>query len=168
MMFDTAATSSPLHRAGTARILAIADLDRSGALAQVPTFAESGLPGFRSITWFACVAPPGTPASTTDFVEIVRQPEVSAKLNELMLEPVAGAPAQAAQFFVEETAQWGGGDPRHRREGAVMPTSSAPACRAGGPAPNSSSGCRRPRPSAAAAGPGATAAARNSRAPRRA
>ena len=112
MMFDTAATSSPLHRAGTAKILAIADLERLRALPQVPTFVESGLPDFRSITWFACVAPPGTPASTAekihkDLVEIVRQPEVSAKLNELMLEPVAGAPAQAAQFFVEETALWG-------------------------------------------------------------
>ena len=112
MMFDTAVTSSPLHRAGTAKILAIADLARSRALPQVPTFSESGLPGFRSITWFACVAPPGTPASTAekihkDLAEIVRQPEVSAKLNELMLEPVAGAPAQAAQFFVEETALWG-------------------------------------------------------------
>jgi tripartite-type tricarboxylate transporter receptor subunit TctC len=42
-----------------------------------------------------------------DLAEIVRQPAVSAKLHELMLEPVAGAPAQAAQFFVEETAQWG-------------------------------------------------------------
>jgi tripartite-type tricarboxylate transporter receptor subunit TctC len=112
MMFDTAATSSPLHRAGTAKILAIADLERSGALPQVPTFAESGLPGFRSITWFASVAPPGTPTSTAeriqkDLAEIVRQPEVSAKLNELMLEPVASMPAQAAQFFVEETALWG-------------------------------------------------------------
>ena len=112
MMFDTAVTSSPLHRAGTAKILAIADLARSGALPQVPTFAESGLPGFRSITWFASVAPPGTPTSMAEKIykelaEILRQPEVSAKLNELMLEPVAGAPAQAAQFFVEETAQWG-------------------------------------------------------------
>jgi tripartite-type tricarboxylate transporter receptor subunit TctC len=112
MMFDTAATSSPLHRAGTAKILAIAGSERLPALPQVPTFAESGLPGFRSITWFASVAPPGTPTSTAekiqkDLAEIVRQPEVSAKLNELMLEPVAGTPAQAAQFFVEETALWG-------------------------------------------------------------
>jgi tripartite-type tricarboxylate transporter receptor subunit TctC len=98
MMFDTAATSSPLHRAGTAKILAIAGPERLPALPQVPTFAESGLPGFRSITWFASVAPPGTPASMAEKIykelaEILRQPEVSAKLNELMLEPVAGAPA---------------------------------------------------------------------------
>jgi tripartite-type tricarboxylate transporter receptor subunit TctC len=173
MMFDTAATSSPLHRAGTAKILAIADLERSGALPQVPTFAESGLSGFRSITWFASVAPPGTPTSTVeriqkDLAEIVRQPEVSAKLNELMLEPVAGHAGASRAVLRRGDRAVGQGDPRHRREGAVMPTSSAPACRAGAPGPNSSSGCRRPRPSAAADGPGATAAARNSRGPRRA
>ena len=111
MMFDTIVTSSPLHRAGTARILAIAAPERSRVLPQLPTLAESGLPDFRSITWFGCVAPPGTPVSIAekiyrDLAEIVRRPEVSARLTELMLEPVASAPAQAAQFFVDETAQW--------------------------------------------------------------
>lgn len=112
MMFDTAVTSSPLHRAGTARILAIAGPERLSALPQVPTFAESGMPDFRSITWFGCVAPAGTPASIAekvqkDIVEIVGRPQVSARLIELMLEPVASTPAQAAQFFVDETALWG-------------------------------------------------------------
>jgi tripartite-type tricarboxylate transporter receptor subunit TctC len=112
MMFDTIVTSSPLHRAGTARILAIAGPERSGALPQVPTFAESGLPGFRSVTWFGCVAPPGTPAAVADkvhkdLVEIMQQPAVRAKLTELMLEPVASTPAQAAQFFLDESALWG-------------------------------------------------------------
>ena len=51
----------------------------------------------------------------------------------------------------------------YRRKNAMF-TSSGPACRAGVPAPNSWSACRRPRPSAAAAGPGARAAGRNSRA----
>jgi tripartite-type tricarboxylate transporter receptor subunit TctC len=111
MMFDTIVTSSPLHRAGTARILAIAAPERSRVLPQLPTLAESGLPDFRSITWFGCVAPPGTPALIAekiyrDLAEIVRRPEVSARLTELMLEPVASAPAQAAQFFVDETALW--------------------------------------------------------------
>ena len=112
MMFDTIVTSSPLHRAGTAKILAVASSDRSSALPQVPTIAESGLPNFRSITWFAAVAPPGTPAAVAekvnkDVVEIIRRPEVGARLRDMMLEPVASTPAEAAQFFAAETALWG-------------------------------------------------------------
>jgi tripartite-type tricarboxylate transporter receptor subunit TctC len=112
MMFDTIVTSLPLHRAGSAKILAIANAERSNALPQVPTFAESGMPDFRSITWFGCVAPPGTPASVAekvqrDLAETLARPAVAAKLIELMLEPVASTPAQAAQFFVAEAALWG-------------------------------------------------------------
>jgi tripartite-type tricarboxylate transporter receptor subunit TctC len=112
MMFDTIVTSLPLHRAGSAKILAIANAERSNALPQVPTFAESGMPDFRSITWFGCVAPPGTPASVAekvqrDLAETLARPAVAAKLIELMLEPVASTPAQAAQFFVVEAALWG-------------------------------------------------------------
>ena len=112
MMFDTIVTSLPLHRAGSARIVAIANAQRSSALPNVPTFAESGMPDFRSITWFGGVAPPGTSASVAEkvhkgLVEVLARPEVNAKLAELMLEPVASTPAQAAQFFVEETALWG-------------------------------------------------------------
>ena len=112
MMFDTIVTSLPLHRAGSAKIIAIANAERSSALPQVPTFAESGMPDFRSITWFGCVAPPGTPASVAekiqrDLAETLARPAVGAKLVELMLEPVASTPAQAAQFFVAEAALWG-------------------------------------------------------------
>jgi tripartite-type tricarboxylate transporter receptor subunit TctC len=112
MMFDTVVTSSPLHRAGSAAILAIAGSKRLQALPQVPTFTESGLLDFPSITWFGCVAPPGTPAVLAekvhkDLVDILAQPEIGAKLTELMLEPVASTPAQAAQFFLAETALWG-------------------------------------------------------------
>ena len=112
MMFDTIVTSLPLHRAGSAKIIAVANAERSSALPQVPTFAESGMPDFRSITWFGCVAPPGTPASVAekvqrDLAETLARPAVSAKLIELMLEPVASTPAQAAQFFVAEAALWG-------------------------------------------------------------
>jgi tripartite-type tricarboxylate transporter receptor subunit TctC len=112
MMFDTIVTSSPLHRAGTARILAIANSERSGVFPQLPTVAESGLPNFRSITWFAAAAPPGTPAAIADkinkdLVEIIRRPEVGARLRDMMLEPVGGTPAETAAFFAAETALWG-------------------------------------------------------------
>src|SRR5262245_7332582 len=112
MMFDTIVTSSPLHRAGTARISAIASSERAGVFPQLPTVAESGLPNFRSITWFAAAAPPGTPAAIADrinkdLVEIIRRPEVGARLREMMLEPIGGTPAEAAQFLATETALWG-------------------------------------------------------------
>ena len=83
MFFDTLATSVPLHRAGKLKILAVADLQRAKAAPELPTFTEAGVPGFRSITWFGLVAPPGTPAALAqrinrDAVEMLRSPEVAA------------------------------------------------------------------------------------------
>src|SRR5436190_18250202 len=66
MFFDTLTTSVPLHQADKLRIMAVAGTERAGALPDVPTIAESGLPGFRSITWFAMAAPPNTPVALTD------------------------------------------------------------------------------------------------------
>ena len=59
MFFDTLATSVPLHRGGKLKILAVADLQRAKTAPDLPTFSEAGMPGFRSITWFGLVAPPG-------------------------------------------------------------------------------------------------------------
>ena len=77
MFFDTLATSVPLHRAGKLKILAVADLQRAKTAPDLPTFTEAGMPGFRSITWFGLVAPPGTPAALAqrinrDAVEMLR------------------------------------------------------------------------------------------------
>jgi tripartite-type tricarboxylate transporter receptor subunit TctC len=113
MFFDTLTTSVPLHQADKIRIMSVAGTERATALPDVPTIAESGLPGFRSITWFAIVGPPGMPAALAgrinrDVVEILQRPAVSAKLRDLRLEPMIGTPADAAKFFAEETALWGG------------------------------------------------------------
>ena len=58
LFFDTPTTSGPLYRNRMLKILAVADLVRTRALPEIPTFSEAGLPGFRSITWFGLVAPP--------------------------------------------------------------------------------------------------------------
>jgi tripartite-type tricarboxylate transporter receptor subunit TctC len=112
MFFDTLATSVPLHRAGKLKILAVADLQRAQSAPDLPTFTEAGVPGFRSITWFALVAPPGTPAARAqkinrDTVEILRSPEVTERLHGLSLEAGALSTADTAKFFAEETALWG-------------------------------------------------------------
>ena len=96
MFFDTLATSVPLHRAGKLKILAVADLQRAKAAPDLPTFTEAGVPGFRSITWFGLVAPPGTPAALAqkinrDAVEMLRSPEVTERLQGLSLEAGASA-----------------------------------------------------------------------------
>jgi tripartite-type tricarboxylate transporter receptor subunit TctC len=111
MMFDTIVTSLPLHRGGKAKILAIANDERSRALPDLPTIAESALPGFRSASWFAVAAPPGTHGSITekisrDIAELIRRPEVDARLRELQLDPLGSTPVEAVKFFAEETALW--------------------------------------------------------------
>ncbi len=104
MFFDTLATSVPMYRAGRVKILAVAAAERSPVIAEVPTLAESGLPGFRSVTWFAIVAPPSTPAALADrinrdVVDGLRKPDVAESLARLTLEPMIGSPADAARFF---------------------------------------------------------------------
>jgi tripartite-type tricarboxylate transporter receptor subunit TctC len=113
MFFDTLTTSVPLHQADKIRIMAVAGSERASALPDIATIAEQGLPGFRSITWFAMAGPPGMPPALAarinrDVVEILQRPAVSAKLRDLRLEPMIGTPADAAKFFAEETELWGG------------------------------------------------------------
>jgi tripartite-type tricarboxylate transporter receptor subunit TctC len=111
MFFDTLTTSVPLYQADKIRIMAVAGDERAPTLPDIPTIAESGLPGFRSITWFAMVGPPAMPAALAarinrDVVDILRRPAVSAKLRDLRLDPMIGTPADAARFFAEETELW--------------------------------------------------------------
>ncbi len=86
MMFDTIVTSLPLHRAGTAKIIGVGSEQRARALPNVPAIAET-LPGFRSRSWFAAAAPPGTPAAlvdkiSRDIAELLKENDVAAKLRE--------------------------------------------------------------------------------------
>jgi tripartite-type tricarboxylate transporter receptor subunit TctC len=111
MFFDTLATSVPLYRDGKVKLIGVADLRRADVVPEVPTIAESGLPGFKSITWFGLAAPPATPAAIAekinrDVVAILNQKEVRAILQSISLEPGATSPAETAKFFAEETALW--------------------------------------------------------------
>ena len=112
MFFDTATTSVPMFRGGQVKILAVGSTKRIQGLENVPTMEESGLPGFRSITWFALAAPPGTPAPliakiNRDTVEVLKDPQVSEKLHKLQLDPGATTPEETRKFFADELALWG-------------------------------------------------------------
>jgi len=110
MFFDTLTTSVPLWRGGKLRILAVASPERAPAVPELPTVAESGVPGFRSITWFALVAPPGTPAAIVDKVNRDTNAalrDLADKLAAIRLEPMPGSTEDAARFIADETALWG-------------------------------------------------------------
>jgi tripartite-type tricarboxylate transporter receptor subunit TctC len=112
MFFDTLTTSVPLYRAGKLKLLGVASSDRSADVPEVPTIAESGIPGFRSITWFAIAGPPNLPPALAqkinrDVAEILRKPDIDDKLRAIRLEPMGGTIADATKFVAEETELWG-------------------------------------------------------------
>jgi tripartite-type tricarboxylate transporter receptor subunit TctC len=111
MMFDTFTTSLPQHQAGKVKMVAVASPQRQPAVPDVPAIAEL-YPGYRSITWFGIVAPPGTPDALADRInrdvaEVFRQPEVRKRLDEMKMEAVGSTRPEAARFFAEEAALWG-------------------------------------------------------------
>jgi tripartite-type tricarboxylate transporter receptor subunit TctC len=111
MFFDTLATSVPLYRDGKVKLLGVADLVRARAAPEVLTLSEAGLPGFKSITWFGLVAPPGTPAALVakinrDAVDVLQSRQVGGMLRNISLEAGATSPAETANFFAEEAALW--------------------------------------------------------------
>jgi tripartite-type tricarboxylate transporter receptor subunit TctC len=110
-MFDNVGTSLPLHRDGNIRILATASDQRLAALPDIPTIAESGFPGFRSVTWYALVAPRNTPSAIVakvnqDVVSILQDAEIKRRFAELSVAPAGGTPDETARFFQEETNVW--------------------------------------------------------------
>jgi tripartite-type tricarboxylate transporter receptor subunit TctC len=110
MFFDTLTTSVPMWRAGKVRILAVASAERTQSVPELPTIAESGVPGFRSITWFVLVAPPGTPGQIVDKINRdvnAAFGELAEKFTALRLEPMPGSAADAARFVADEGALWG-------------------------------------------------------------
>jgi len=109
-MFDNLGVSMQLVKAGKLKLIAVAAPKRLASLPDVPTIAET-LPGFTAVTWYAIVAPPGTPAPIVDKVnagvnEALRDPDIQKRLADLSAETVGGAPAATAAYFREETERW--------------------------------------------------------------
>ena len=110
-MFLQMAVARPHIAAGKLRALATPSGTRSPAMPELPTVAESGLPGFDVIPWFGVVAPAATPAPivsrlNAEIASVMRQPEVRKRLTEQGAEPVTSTPAEFAAFIRKEAARW--------------------------------------------------------------
>jgi tripartite-type tricarboxylate transporter receptor subunit TctC len=111
VFFDNISSSLQFERTGKVRILAVADEQRSKALPNVPTFAEQKMPDMNAVTWFAVVAPPGTPASIVDATQkamagALALPDVKQKFAEQGAEPRGWDSARTGQFIQAETVKW--------------------------------------------------------------
>ncbi len=113
MIFMELASAIKLHRAGKARILAVATNARIADLPDIPTLNEAGVRGFESGTWNAIAAPPKTPPAivaklNTAVNEVLKEKDVQEKFAKLTLHAAGGTPAHAAAFIKKETQTWGG------------------------------------------------------------
>ena len=111
-MFANTLTVLPQVRAGRLRALAISSAKRSAAAPELPTVAESGMPGYESGTWFGLFAPAGTPREIVnrlngEIVRIMASADMKAKLLDQGADPVTGTPEQFRAFVKNELAKWG-------------------------------------------------------------
>jgi tripartite-type tricarboxylate transporter receptor subunit TctC len=110
LMFDNLGVSLALVRGGQLKLLGVATSNRTAALPDVPTIAET-LPGFESAAWFAIVAPPKTPAAIVDKINAdvnaaLRERDIRERLAQLSAEPIGGTPQATAAYMREEIERW--------------------------------------------------------------
>jgi len=109
--FTVAPLALPQIRADRVRALGVSSATRWAAAPELPTIAESGLPGFEAYGWYGIAAPAGTPAPVIARLheEIARAPQagdVRERLAAAGLDAVGGTPQEFAGFIQAELAKW--------------------------------------------------------------
>ena len=111
MTFDNITTAWPLAKNGNLRAIAVTTAKRSSIAPDVPTLAESGLPGYEVGSWQGVFAPAGTPPQivkrlNAEMVKIVNMPDVKEKLTALGAEPVGNTPEEFSAMVKAEVVKW--------------------------------------------------------------
>jgi tripartite-type tricarboxylate transporter receptor subunit TctC len=111
MMFDTTVVAAPQIKGGKVRALGVTSAKRPKGWEDIPTIAESGIPGYEIVSWQGIFAPAGTPPEiikrlNAEIVKILKMPDVHERLEGLGVEPVANTPEEFAAFQKAEIAKW--------------------------------------------------------------
>jgi tripartite-type tricarboxylate transporter receptor subunit TctC len=111
MLFDNIVSAQPNLKAGKVKALAVTSRNRSSFMPELPTVAESGLPGFESDTYFGVFVPAATPREivarlSAELARAVQSPEVREALARQGAEAVGSTPEQFAATVRAETAKW--------------------------------------------------------------
>src|SRR4030095_7839169 len=110
-MFSSMLNTLPHVRAGKLRIIALTSAKRSPALSDVPTIAESGVPGYESTLWYGVIAPAKTPVAVvkrlnTEFEKVLGLPDVAEKLASQGVATYYSTSEQFASRIREEIPKW--------------------------------------------------------------
>ncbi|MDP3700265.1 MAG: tripartite tricarboxylate transporter substrate binding protein [Hylemonella sp.] len=111
VMFDNMSSGLPHVESGKLRVLAVTGSARDPRLPNVPTIAETGVPGYSGTSWFSLAAPASMPAALVaklnqDVQRALASPEVVARYDKLGMNYTPNSPAEAAAFFKSETVKW--------------------------------------------------------------
>ena len=111
LMFVVSPSAVPQIRAGRLRPLAVSTLTRSASLPEVPTVAESGLPGFDAPAWNGVLVPARTPQPViaklnAELVRDLKLPDVLERIAALGFEPVGNSPQEFGEFLKAELVKW--------------------------------------------------------------
>jgi len=104
-------TAMPYVRAGRVRVLGVTSAARVPMAPEIPTVAESGLPGYESVQWYGLLAPAGTPQDIIvrlhkETLAVLRLPASRQRVTADGADVVASSPGEFAAFLREETVKW--------------------------------------------------------------
>ena len=111
VLFNGMLATYPQVKSGKLRILAVSSASRMAAIPDVPTVAESGLPGFETGSWQGVLAPAGTPREVVskinaDFARVLSAPEIRERLGAQGAEVRINTPEAFTLFLRDETVRW--------------------------------------------------------------
>lgn len=112
-LFATYAASKGHLAAGRLRALGVSTAKRPAAIPDIPTIAESGVPGYESSPWYAYVAPAGTPPAVIrrlnrEIVRALNHPEYRKFLLGSAIEPIGSSPQRLQAYIKSEIVKWAG------------------------------------------------------------
>ena len=111
VIFNVITGTLPPARASKIRALAVSSGKRAEVVPELPTVAESGLPGFEVIAWYNIFAPAGTPRRIVERINaevnrMLQQPEVRERFLALGVAPLSGTPQALGDYLKFEVARW--------------------------------------------------------------
>jgi tripartite-type tricarboxylate transporter receptor subunit TctC len=112
MLYSSIPSVLPHVRQGQLHAIAVGSARRLPSLPEIPTIAESGVPGYEAYSWVGMVAPAATPREVVarlnrEIVDILKTPDMADKLNGQGALPVGDTPEQFAAYIKAEIAKWG-------------------------------------------------------------